>query len=199
MSEYVENTPSEGNGAETGQFVTSGGGEVSQTPGEVSHSRASSDPVLSFADTPAPRRRGRGPDKGPRIQGGAQRHPLKRAGRRYEDTLNAFTPRSEAEGFRSTVGQIKLGPYPDKTGWADAYACHIGGPELTIHCPNKAQIDALILRDFHLLVAEHGFKVIDVHNALMDLIEFRRAIHPTAYGSVAQGKARDTNAADRPL
>ncbi|GAN52303.1 putative cycloisomaltooligosaccharide glucanotransferase [Methylobacterium sp. ME121] len=152
-----------------------------------------------LVDTPTPRRRGRGPDKGPRIQGGAQRHPLKRAGRRYEDTLIAFTPRSEAAGFRSTVGQIKLGPYPDKTGWADAYACHIGGPELTIHCPNKAQIDALVLRDFHLLVAEHGMKPVDVHNALMDLIEFRRAIHESAYGAVAQGKARDTNAADRPL
>jgi hypothetical protein len=167
-------------------------GDISPTPAGDDHSH--------LADIPTPRRRGCGPDQGPRIRAGDDGCPRpRRAGRRYAETCIAFTPRSEAERFRSTVGQVKLGPHPDTTGWSDGFACHIGGPEVTAHCPSKAEIDALVLRDFHLLVAEHGMKPVVVHNALLELIEFRRAIHETAYGSVNQGKPRVTNAVDRPL
>lgn len=141
------------------------------------------------------------PDEAPPTAAPSGSGPRKgrRGSQRYADTMIAFTPRSMAEQFRSTVGQIKLGPYPDKTGWSDAFACHIGAAEITLHCPTKGQINELVLRDFHLLVAEHGMDVVATHNALSDLIEFRRAIHASAYGSIAQGKPRDTNAAPRKL
>ena len=110
---------------------------------------------------------------------------------RYADALIAWTPRSEADAHRSTVGQVKVGPYPDRTGWANGFACHGGAAEITGY-PNKAAIAILVLRDFNRLVTE-GLRVRVVHEALLSIEEYRNSIDETVPGANLCRRPRESN------
>lgn len=122
----------------------------------------------------------------------------RRNGLRYLEAMIAWTPRSEAEGHRSTVGQVKVGPWPDRTGWSDAFACHGGGAEVTEHLPSKARVTAMVLQDFHTLVCRDGMRPRVVHEALLAISEYRRAIDPDIPGARGPGRDRSSIAATRP-
>lgn len=119
----------------------------------------------------------------------------RRNGLRYLEAMIAWTPRSEAEGHRSTVGQVKVGPWPDRTGWSDAFACHGGGAEVTEHLPSKARVTAMVLQDFHTLVCRDGMRPRVVHEAFLAISEYRRAIDPDIPGARCSGRQQESNAA----
>ncbi|KNY19136.1 hypothetical protein [Methylobacterium sp. ARG-1] len=110
----------------------------------------------------------------------------------------AWTPRSEAEGHRSTVGQVKVGPWPDRTGWSDGFAFHGGGSAVTGHLPSKAMVAIMVLQDFNTLILRDGMRPRIVHEAMLAIAEYRRAIDPEIPGAGGAGRPRETNAATRP-
>lgn len=140
-----------------------------------------------------------GASASPRAASPAKPKPAsRRNGLRYLEAMIAWTPRSEAEGHRSTVGQVMVGPWPDRTGWSDAFACHGGGAEVTEHLPSKARVTTMVLRDFHTLVCRDGMRPRVVHEALLAISEYRRAIDPDIPGARGPGRDRSSNAAARP-
>lgn len=84
--------------------------------------------------------------------------------------------------WNSGSGQVKVGPWPDRTGWSGHY-------EMTSGCcciPHAmtAEGKALMLFiDFHKLVVGYGVDPMDAHREFLKIDEYRRRIAPDIPGA----------------
>lgn len=75
-------------------------------------------------------------------------------------------------------GAIKVGPWPDKTGWSRDYRFTIGGCLFERHKFPKETIALLVLADFHTCVVRDGIDPLAAHREFAKIDEYRKRISP---------------------
>ncbi len=79
----------------------------------------------------------------------------------------------------NTGGPVKVGPWPDRTGWSDDY-------EMTTGCCRSRQDGdriALMFIDFHSLVVGYEVDPAEAHREFLKIKEYRRSISPDFPGA----------------
>ncbi len=84
----------------------------------------------------------------------------------------------------NTGGDVKVGPWPDQTGWSDDYeltggACYRHWHEMT---PEVQALSLFI--EFHTMVVRDRVDPQKAHAAFLKIYEYRRLIAPDILGAV---------------
>lgn len=81
------------------------------------------------------------------------------------------------------VGAVQVGPWPDETGWSDAYDYTDGCCELDrLKQPRETQL-ALVFITFHTLVVRDGIGPQAAHREFLKIAEYRNRISPDIEGA----------------
>ncbi|SDR63363.1 hypothetical protein SAMN05519103_08533 [Rhizobiales bacterium GAS113] len=79
-------------------------------------------------------------------------------------------------------GKIKVGPWPDKTGWSKGFSQTVGACFMKVHRMPKWQQVAQLFLDFHTAVVRDGIDPQAAHEAFLAIDEYRRHISPDIKG-----------------
>ena len=96
---------------------------------------------------------------------------------KYRDCMIAWTPDDAARRkYDTTAGCVKVGPHPDTTGWSHQYECTTGScyTEVKESTPNNQII--FMLTDFQKLIVGYGLDPMRVHEAFLQIDEYRDVI-----------------------
>lgn len=85
------------------------------------------------------------------------------------------------------TGGVRVGPWPDRTGWSDSYPMSAGACETCVHTMTPDQRLAQLFIMFHALVVRDGIPPDAAHRAFLVIDEFRAGISPDIPGAAAQG------------
>ncbi len=88
-------------------------------------------------------------------------------------------------------GAVKVGPWPDTTGWSRHYDSTAGCCDTARHAMDHWQKIALLFVDFHHLVVGGGIDPIAAHREFLQIDEFRRVLAPDAEGAEQDAKQQD--------
>ena len=95
------------------------------------------------------------------------------------ECMIAWTPlHPDKPGLRwsGTVGQVKVGPWPDKMGWSTAYALTGGACHSAYHSMPEWQRIAMLFIEFHTLVVRDKIDPQAAHEAFLAIDEYRQKI-----------------------
>jgi hypothetical protein len=84
------------------------------------------------------------------------------------------------------TGGVRVGPWPDRTGWSDSYPMTDGACEARIHTMTPDQRVAQVFVMFHALVVRDGIPPDAAHRAFLAIDEFRAHISPDIPGAGLQ-------------
>ena len=87
----------------------------------------------------------------------------------YREAMLAWNPGTD---------QIKIGPWPDQTGWSDKYNYTVGGCLRDTRNLTDDQLIAQVFIDFHTAVVRDLVPIQAAHRAFLSLLEYRNCISP---------------------
>lgn len=103
---------------------------------------------------------------------------------RYLDCMIAWTPSDFVRhGCEHTLGKVKVGPWPDRTGWSDEYAMTVGACFKDRHDLPIWQLVAIMFTDFQQIVTAEGMDAMQTHREFCKIDEFRAVISPDIEGA----------------
>lgn len=79
--------------------------------------------------------------------------------------------------------QIKVGPWPERNDWSDAYEATTGACETRLHLMTPDQQRALLFIHFNTIVVGDGVDVQAAHRAFLKIDEYRNDISPHLPGA----------------
>lgn len=97
------------------------------------------------------------------------------------ECMIAWNPTDRPSTRRSAEtgeGAIKVGPWPDKSGWSQKYDFTGGACMLERHKLPKETIALLVLADFHTCVVRDGIDPLAAHREFAKIDEYRKRISP---------------------
>jgi hypothetical protein len=95
----------------------------------------------------------------------------------------AWTPDEPLFADDPTRGEVKVGPWPDKTRWSKPYFFTVGACFLERHNMPIWQRVALMFTDFHQLVVSDGIDPTKAHAEFCKIAEYRAVISPDIEGA----------------
>lgn len=104
-----------------------------------------------------------------------------------QEALIAWTPAREPWLDWTASGQIKVGPLlPDRYApdWTKPYACTGGACETRIQKMRGMKSVAQLFIDFHTIVVRDGLDPKHVHEAFLNIKEYRERISPDIDGAL---------------
>lgn len=93
------------------------------------------------------------------------------------------TPILGATSGKPPKGAVKVGPWPDETGWSDGYDMTTGCCNFVRHDRDLWEKVALMFIAFHTLVVGDGIDPKAAHREFLQIDEFRRRISPDIKGA----------------
>ena len=94
----------------------------------------------------------------------------------YRSVMIAWTPKT---------ARARSGPWPDKTGWSDAYLMTGGACYVTVRAMPPDIAKAYLINLFHTMVIRDQVDPTEAHKALCGVTEFREAINAEVVGAIA--------------
>ncbi|MDX7953457.1 hypothetical protein P7D22_20025 [Lichenihabitans sp. Uapishka_5] len=88
-----------------------------------------------------------------------------------------------AHGEAQRGHEVKVGPWPDRTGWSRSYDNTGGSCYMERHDAELWQQIALMFIDFHTLVVGDNMDPQAVHEAFLAIDEYRERISPDIPGA----------------
>ena len=85
--------------------------------------------------------------------------------------------------YNNGTDEIKVGPWPDRTGCSDSYDATVGACETAIHELTPDQQLVALFNRFHTAVVSDGIDVQAAHRAFLEIDEYRRSISPDIEGA----------------
>jgi hypothetical protein len=82
-----------------------------------------------------------------------------------------------------TLGEVKVGPWPDRTGWSDAYAMTDGCCMTWMHKASEDMQKAFIFIVFHTLTVGDGVDPRAAHREFLKIGAYRELISPDIPGA----------------
>jgi len=95
----------------------------------------------------------------------------------------AWTPADEDGRLANTAGQVRIGPWPDRTGWSDAYRMTEGACQRHWHETGEDTLVLLVMLAFINVVVRDGVPVDRAHRAFLGIDEYRARIAPDVPGA----------------
>lgn len=95
---------------------------------------------------------------------------------KYKDVMYAWSPDDLMFRGRKTIGEIKVGPHPDKTGWSDAFSYSAGSCFLETKKLKGPALIARIFIDFNTLVVRDKIDPEKAHAEFLKIDEYRKFI-----------------------
>ena len=96
------------------------------------------------------------------------------ASRKWLECMVAWTP---------GTSKIKVGPWPDKSGWSDGYSFTGGACYLKAHSESKEYNLAALFIEFNTIVVRDCVPYQVAHRAFLHIEEYRRALAPDTLGA----------------
>lgn len=85
--------------------------------------------------------------------------------------------------WNSNSNEIKVGPWPDATGWSRNYSFTTGANNMAIHDLSNDQQVANLFVNFNKVVVRDGVGVNAAHKAFLKIAEYRQFIAPDMDGA----------------
>lgn len=99
------------------------------------------------------------------------------------ECMIAWTPRHPWNRDSATYGQVKVGPWPDRSGWTRNYSRTCGACFTATHGMAEWQRIAMLFVDFNTLVARDNIDPTEAHRAFLAIDEYRWLISPDLKGA----------------
>jgi hypothetical protein len=94
---------------------------------------------------------------------------------RFKQVMYCWTP-INSTSKPNTVGQVEVGPHPDKTGWSKIYSYSAGACFSVTQELSEHEQATQILIDFHTMVVRDGIDPQRAHQEFLKIDEYRRLI-----------------------
>jgi hypothetical protein len=88
---------------------------------------------------------------------------------KYTECMIAYDPDTD---------NIKVGPWPDETGWSDKYLFTVGACYLKMHKAARMRRDIQMMLEFHHAVVRDRVPVDAAHAAFCQIDEYREMMAP---------------------
>lgn len=99
------------------------------------------------------------------------------------EAMIAWTPRYELRSDDPTFGRVRVGHWPDESGWSDPYAYTDGMCMKTWRDADADRRLALLFILFNTMIIRDGIDPAEAHSALLVIDEYREAIPPDQPGA----------------
>lgn len=97
------------------------------------------------------------------------------------EIMIAWTP----VGFENKItnGGVKIGRWPDNTGWSNKYLMTTGACYSGRHKMEKHELEKMMFIDFHTMVVRDGIDPKISHEEFLKIPEYRKLIAPDIDGA----------------
>lgn len=103
---------------------------------------------------------------------------------KFLETMIAWTPTTESwADTHYKPGSVRIGPWPDRQRWSDAYAMTEGACDAEMHVLSPVERSLAVFMIFNKLVIRDGLDAEVVHDEFLKLDEYRERLSPDTPGA----------------